>query len=254
MRNVQQETALPVKKTQGKGICRNAFLVVAVDDDVGHDPCVAQLFLQTTRAEQREEGKASDKAGQQYGCIRSSDEWAAGQGEPRESRFDRKRRNRPATRAGKGLEATPALMHACRTQTTAGPERDSRTVDRSMPGRPLFEKSSQLTGPGRRPPARQQAAAGQGVWAREGRGVLESGGRAEVGWTERTRRTASNRQSNSIRRRKRWLNNSTRKTPPVTAAAAAAAADHSPADHTTRPRCDLGPRNSRHAAAPRTAP
>ena len=141
-------------------------------------------------------GRLQTKQASSYGCIRSSDEWAAGQGEPRESRFDRKRRNRPATRAGKGLEATPALMHACRTQTTAGPERDSRTVDRSMPGRPLFEKSSQLSSSAALAGDPSTSASGSRAGGGQGKrgGVLESGGRAEVGWMDREQNSQNRKQ------------------------------------------------------------
>lgn len=66
----------------------------------------------------------------------------------RESRFDQKRRKGPAPKARKGLEPTPAFMHACSAQTTESSERNSRTVDHSMPDRPLFEKEKAARQPG----------------------------------------------------------------------------------------------------------
>jgi hypothetical protein len=83
----------------------------------------------------------------------------------KESRFDQKRRKGPAPKARKGLEPTPAFMHACSAQTTESSERNSRTVDHSMPDRPLFEKEKAARQPGLdRPvtPARQQQQSGGG--------------------------------------------------------------------------------------------
>jgi hypothetical protein len=89
------------------------------------------------------EGKASDKANKVTLGVRTPGQ--PDRVEDQESRFDQNRRKRFANKAVKGKEPTPALMHACSAQTTAGPERSSRTVDRSMPGKPMFEKECQPT-------------------------------------------------------------------------------------------------------------
>jgi hypothetical protein len=132
--------------------------------------CDTALFPRTHLATRAEQGWASRKEGKPDKASRVTlggrPNGHPGRAMDQESRFDQKRRQGPAPRARKGLEPTPAFMHACNAQTASGSERNSRTVDRSMPDRPLFEKEKTGHQPGlvdRPTPARQQAAGGASV-------------------------------------------------------------------------------------------